>query len=448
MEKLTIVDTESHFHQTNQLQFRIISTWGSVSQAGLTELQIFNEDGEKIELKPSEFHLRNCGLSSIKNINKITDSVIYTTEEEHMWLCSMPAPPTTPEIYLNINSAKGIGAIRIWNYNKSLIESTKGIKELEIIHNKNIVWCGIVNRGPGNEYEAYHMEICLKKDINLPKIEMPTTFIDLQPATSPTQNDESVPIWLKDSIKTDSKFSASNKANISSSTHLGRRDSEKSNLSLNAGRNAESFKSIPEKAKESKPDTSTSRRQLISDYSDNNQTTDTSKVSDGNNKSMSRLRNALKAEPSVKDIFDDGGITKNEKIPESQKENVQSGKKDDNLSINTVEYFNLTNFGRLKPAKRESLIQVYNLQQDVLEKVKDVQKRLDFKTTPVVEGSDILTQFDKGLKEDQPKLKIPQQSIEQASINIGKRKEAQHKKESSLKTSITMYFIRIILKCF
>jgi hypothetical protein len=54
--------------------------------------------------------------------------------------------------------------------------------------------------------------------------------------------------------------------------------------------------------------------------------------------------------------------------------------KDDNLSINSVEYFNITNFGRLKPAKRDSMKEIIDLKEDVIERVKKVEKLLDFKS--------------------------------------------------------------------
>lgn len=46
----------------------------------------------------------------------------------------MPDPPKCLEIGIHAKSEKGLGALKIWNYNKSLVESAKGIKEVEIVH--------------------------------------------------------------------------------------------------------------------------------------------------------------------------------------------------------------------------------------------------------------------------------------------------------------------------
>jgi hypothetical protein len=50
-----------------------------------------------------------------------------------MWTGSMPASPECLEIEIKLKKITDIGGIKIWNYNKSLIETTKGIKELEIL---------------------------------------------------------------------------------------------------------------------------------------------------------------------------------------------------------------------------------------------------------------------------------------------------------------------------
>jgi hypothetical protein len=50
-----------------------------------------------------------------------------------MWKCKYDKFPIY--LILKIKSDKGIGGICFWNYNKSLIDNTIGIKEIEIIIN-------------------------------------------------------------------------------------------------------------------------------------------------------------------------------------------------------------------------------------------------------------------------------------------------------------------------
>jgi hypothetical protein len=51
-----------------------------------------------------------------------------------MWLCAMPCPPNCLELI--IYSREDIGSIRLWNYNKSLLDSVKGLKEVEVLLNQ------------------------------------------------------------------------------------------------------------------------------------------------------------------------------------------------------------------------------------------------------------------------------------------------------------------------
>jgi hypothetical protein len=45
-----------------------------------------------------------------------------------------------------------VDEIRIWNYNKSLLESQKGIKNAEIYLDELLLWQGEIKKGVGNEY--------------------------------------------------------------------------------------------------------------------------------------------------------------------------------------------------------------------------------------------------------------------------------------------------------
>ena len=77
-------------------------------------------------------------------------------------------------------------------------------------------------------------------------------------------------------------------------------------------------------------------------------------------------------------------------IDKSTEKNIPSEKrKDDNASISSLEYFNITNFGRIRPAKRESLIQILNLQNFVQDQLKNVEKMLDFHGETISHDADL-----------------------------------------------------------
>lgn len=54
-----------------------------------------------------------------------------TIDENDMWYCQFSKNKPI-ELKINIKSVKGVGGICIWNYNKSLLESGKGAKSVEV----------------------------------------------------------------------------------------------------------------------------------------------------------------------------------------------------------------------------------------------------------------------------------------------------------------------------
>ena len=81
-----------------------------------------------------------------------------------MWFCQFPTYPKCAWIFIGFSSKYDVGALRIWNYNKSSIDATKGVKELEIFLNEQPKWYGPVKCGVGNEESEYCTTIYLTKD--------------------------------------------------------------------------------------------------------------------------------------------------------------------------------------------------------------------------------------------------------------------------------------------
>lgn len=50
-----------------------------------------------------------------------------------MWIGYLPIPPKHLEIVIIVNKDIVVGGLKIWNYNKSAIDCTKGIKEIQIL---------------------------------------------------------------------------------------------------------------------------------------------------------------------------------------------------------------------------------------------------------------------------------------------------------------------------
>lgn len=87
-----------------------------------------------------------------------------------MWMCQFPNYPKCAKINVKIKSKYGVSAIRIWNYNKSSIDTTKGVKDLEIFLNEAPRWYGTIDRGSGNETNEYCTTVYLDNIIKLPEL--------------------------------------------------------------------------------------------------------------------------------------------------------------------------------------------------------------------------------------------------------------------------------------
>ncbi|KAL4471398.1 hypothetical protein ABPG74_008291 [Tetrahymena malaccensis] len=183
---------------------RVISTWGSAHLVGLTEIKVYDEDGCNIKLKPEDLLIEGGLQTSSRNIYRICDGVYDTIDSEHMWLGTMPDPPKCMEIGIKFKSSKGIGALRVWNYNKSLIDSVKGIKEIEITRNNNLIWVGQIKKGIGKESENYGDLIKFKEDIVLDD-EKKVFRVSQQQGVIPTKVSANIPKDVKNNNKTEEK---------------------------------------------------------------------------------------------------------------------------------------------------------------------------------------------------------------------------------------------------
>ena len=86
-----------------------------------------------------------------------------------MWTAQMPDYRKTLEMHVTPPS-NDLAALRLWNYNKSVLESVKGVKEMEVEYRGRIVWSGIVNRGAGNQYTDYSTVIKMIDSVTIPPV--------------------------------------------------------------------------------------------------------------------------------------------------------------------------------------------------------------------------------------------------------------------------------------
>lgn len=155
----------------------MLSTWGHIQVGGLTEIELFDITGTKIRLVPADIIIKNAG-KILTDTGKLINGSYLTNDEKEMWVCSLPDYKKCLEIYIYSPKSSEIGAIRLWNYNKSTLESVKGIKEIEMLINGENVWNGLVQRGEGNDNVDYSTVIQIDKWTKVPPVILKNKYID------------------------------------------------------------------------------------------------------------------------------------------------------------------------------------------------------------------------------------------------------------------------------
>ena len=169
---------------SNELEIKVISTWGHAHLAGITEIELFTSNHELIKITQNMIQIRNSGTGALSNPAKMIDGEKRTDDDKHMWLVPLPAPPLNLEICISLPNTESPAGLRIWNYNKSFLDSVKGIKEIQLYKDKELVWEGIVQRGCGNKFDDYSTDISLIQG-----------FV-FKPDTEEKEQ-ESMPVWVE-----------------------------------------------------------------------------------------------------------------------------------------------------------------------------------------------------------------------------------------------------------
>ena len=154
----------------NNLLFilNIISNWGNKKQIGMTGIEIFDINNQKIKIKEC---IVEGGTN--KHIERLYNDKIYTINENDMWTTDIISNNNQNSLniklyfyisnYINLES---INNINIWNYNSW--ELSKGIKKIEILtKDEDIIYYGIVPKGENNVKCFHPYKIRINKKILL-----------------------------------------------------------------------------------------------------------------------------------------------------------------------------------------------------------------------------------------------------------------------------------------
>ena len=123
------------------LHCTVRGTWGDPHYYGLAALQLLDEEGLPLSLRldhlsaaPADLNAMTSGGSDPRTVDKLLDASRVTTNSAHMWLAPwQPGNGRTHTLTVRLPGGEAsVSALRVWNYNKSADDASRGIRWLRI----------------------------------------------------------------------------------------------------------------------------------------------------------------------------------------------------------------------------------------------------------------------------------------------------------------------------
>ena len=380
----------------NELRIRVLSTWGHIQVGGLTEIELFDIKSDKIKLVPADIVIKNAN-KILWDTSKLINNIYLTNDERDMWIWSLPDYRKWLEIYIYFSKEQQLGAIRFWNYNKSTLESVKGIKEIEMLLNNENVWSGMIQRGEGNDNFDYSTVIQIDKWTKVPHVELKQKTLTYSSKQDPIEEERDNEEKTSNSMKIEKKNfltrlqdSKDDSDNFKEQRFEITPDDSSSSLPVwfqgKRRKDAESDSSTKIGASGSKrsegekqnPSGGLSRRQAAKiGYNQNSdeKSGDKSQNKDNSNQNISKFK---KSDETKFDVFEE---EKSSSLPAERRHNKLIEKKEGELikELDSLEYFQITNLSRIGANnKRDPLNKTNKTSKGPIKAIKNYDAHNDF----------------------------------------------------------------------
>ena len=131
--------------------------------------------------------VHNQGNGPKISVAKLINGSKLTKDDKQMWLGYLPPPPKNLEIQIYYSKETKIGGVKIWNYNKGILDCTKGVYQLQVLCNGQVKWTGQLQPGKGQTNVDYAKAIILKENPE-PNFSLPPEVVPETPKeTAPRQ---------------------------------------------------------------------------------------------------------------------------------------------------------------------------------------------------------------------------------------------------------------------
>ncbi|EFJ17661.1 hypothetical protein SELMODRAFT_114454 [Selaginella moellendorffii] len=128
------------------LRLNLLRSWGDCYYFGLTGiqahlfLQVLDENGnahsiqsEFITGKPRDLNDIPGHTGDYRTLDKLVDGCNVTTDDRHMWLVPYDGPEAEHFLEIDFKRPVTMSAFRFWNYNKSLDDTFRGVKWIQVL---------------------------------------------------------------------------------------------------------------------------------------------------------------------------------------------------------------------------------------------------------------------------------------------------------------------------
>jgi hypothetical protein len=160
-----LLEENKHFELPNlplgrTVNIKLFTNWGDSQHIGLNNIEFFDLDGKKIAFNQPEKNIwqeteeeNKMFGPSIHNdsefLKKLISEKIYVKDGGNLWMTTFKSGSPL-EIGILLPKKTRISMIRIWNYNKSRIHSTRGVRHISIEMDKKIIFLGEVQKFSGD----------------------------------------------------------------------------------------------------------------------------------------------------------------------------------------------------------------------------------------------------------------------------------------------------------
>lgn len=135
------------------LVINITSTWGDRHYVGLNGIEIFSSQGEPVQIAsiradPPDINILPAYGKDPRVVANLIDGVNRTQDDMHVWLAPF-TPGQSHSISIDFTHPCQVALIRIWNYNKSRIHSFRGVRDITMLLDTQLIFEGEIAKASG-----------------------------------------------------------------------------------------------------------------------------------------------------------------------------------------------------------------------------------------------------------------------------------------------------------